>query len=201
MIKKTALLPVGLLLGSDPVVGRGLRPSPAGARHRPAGLSDSHVALLPEAGRRCVLEPQALRPVPVLGPLQAGAPEVGMDTPSEDEVMRALEKARPVQGGIPFLHEVQRNKVRIIVEPIADYVDPPRFYPAGRPGAAPPRPLQVHRLLQRGHPRRLADPAHHQLPRIARKWSTSTTTTCTWWATSIPDRAPAIPATRRLGVK
>ena len=43
--------------------------------------------------------------------------------------MRALEKANPVQGGLPFLHEIQRNNVRIVVEPIADYLDPPRVYP------------------------------------------------------------------------
>ncbi len=68
--------------------------------------------------------------VPVLGPLTADAP-VGqfMNPPSEDEVMRALEEARPVEGGIPLMHEVQRNNVRIVIEPIADYVDPPRVYP------------------------------------------------------------------------
>ena len=43
--------------------------------------------------------------------------------------MRALEKARPVQGGLPFLYEIQRNNVRIVVEPIADYIDPPRVMP------------------------------------------------------------------------
>jgi hypothetical protein len=66
---------------------------------------------------------------PVLGPLVAGAPEVALDPPSEDEVMRALEEARPVQGGLPWLHEVQRNNVRITVEPLQDKVDPPRHYP------------------------------------------------------------------------
>jgi hypothetical protein len=67
--------------------------------------------------------------VPVLGPLTAGGPAVALDPPSDDEVMRALEKARPVEGGIPFLSETQRNNVRIIKEKIADYVDPPRFVP------------------------------------------------------------------------
>ena len=41
----------------------------------------------------------------------------------------AFEKARPVEGGLPLLHEVQRNNVRICKEKIADYVDPPRFVP------------------------------------------------------------------------
>jgi hypothetical protein len=67
--------------------------------------------------------------VPIMGPLTAGGPAVALDPPSDDEVMRALEKARPVQGGVPFLHEKQRNNVRIIKEKIADYIDPPRFYP------------------------------------------------------------------------
>ena len=67
--------------------------------------------------------------MPILGPITPGSPEVGLDPPSDDEVMRALEKANPVQGGLPFLHEIQRNNVRIVVEPIADYLDPPRVYP------------------------------------------------------------------------
>lgn len=67
--------------------------------------------------------------VPILGPLTSGADIVALDPPSDDEVMRALEKAQPVQGGIPLLHEHNRNNVRIVKEKIADYVDPPRVYP------------------------------------------------------------------------
>lgn len=67
--------------------------------------------------------------VPVMPPIPPGAPHVSLDPPSDDEVMRALERARPVQGGIPFLHEVQRNNVEIVKEKIADYVDPPRVMP------------------------------------------------------------------------
>ena len=67
--------------------------------------------------------------VPILGPITEGGPAVALDPPSQDEIMRALEKARPLEGGIPLLHEIQRNNVRIVVEPIADYVDPPRVYP------------------------------------------------------------------------
>jgi hypothetical protein len=67
--------------------------------------------------------------VPILGPITAGGPAVALDPPSEDEVMRALEKAQPVQAGVPLLHERQRNNVHMIIEPIADYVDPPRVYP------------------------------------------------------------------------
>ncbi len=67
--------------------------------------------------------------VPVLGPISAGGPVQALDPPSDDEIMRALERARPVEGGLPLLHEQQRNNVRIVKEKIADYVDPPRFYP------------------------------------------------------------------------
>jgi len=67
--------------------------------------------------------------VPILGPLTAGGPVTALDPPSDDEIMRALEKARPVEGGIPFLQEMQRNNVRIVKEKIADYIDPPRVYP------------------------------------------------------------------------
>jgi hypothetical protein len=74
-------------------------------------------------------EQERYKRVPILGPLTTGGPAVALDPPSEDEIMRALEHARPVEGGVPLLHEVQRNNVRIIVEPVADYVDPPRVYP------------------------------------------------------------------------
>jgi len=43
--------------------------------------------------------------------------------------MRALERARPLQGGLPFLEEIQRNNVRIVKEKVSDYIDPPRVYP------------------------------------------------------------------------
>ncbi|MFN9369172.1 MAG: hypothetical protein ACK6CT_10495, partial [Planctomycetia bacterium] len=74
---------------------------------------------------------------PVLGPLQPGGPCEALDEPSDDEVMRALEKARPVQGNWPFLYEVQRNHVRISKCKISDYIDPPRHLPLVGP-------VQVH---------------------------------------------------------
>ena len=67
--------------------------------------------------------------VPILGPITPGGPTTALDPPSEDEVMRTLERARGVKGGLPLMHEIQRNNVRIVVEPIADYIDPPRVYP------------------------------------------------------------------------
>jgi len=65
----------------------------------------------------------------VLGPITEGAPAVAVDPPSDDEVMQALEEIHPVSGGLPLLHEKQRNNVRIVKEMIADYVDEPRVYP------------------------------------------------------------------------
>jgi hypothetical protein len=67
--------------------------------------------------------------VPILGPITAGGPSIALDPPSDDEVMRAFEKASPIQGGLPLLHEVQRNNVRIVKEKIADYIDPVRQVP------------------------------------------------------------------------
>ena len=74
-------------------------------------------------------EQERYRRVPILGPLPAGGTAGALDPPSDDEVMRALEDARPVEGGLPFMHEVQRNNVRIVRDLIGDYVDPPRVYP------------------------------------------------------------------------
>ncbi len=67
--------------------------------------------------------------VPILGPITSGSPAVALDPPSEDEVMRALEKIHPVSGNVPLLYEKQRNNVRMTIEPISDYVDPVRVYP------------------------------------------------------------------------
>jgi hypothetical protein len=71
--------------------------------------------------------------VPIMGPVTSGGEPRALDPPSPDEIMRALEKARPVEGGVPLLHEVQRNNVRIVPELIADYCDPPRVYPTVGP--------------------------------------------------------------------
>ncbi len=67
--------------------------------------------------------------VPILGPVTSGSEPVALDPPSDDEVMRALERARPIEGGIPFLHTQERNNVRIVKNKIADYIDPPKVYP------------------------------------------------------------------------
>ncbi len=66
--------------------------------------------------------------VPILPPIVDGVPE-GIDPPSDDEVIRLLEKARPNDGGVPFLETRYRNDVKIVKELVADYVDPPRCFP------------------------------------------------------------------------
>ncbi len=67
--------------------------------------------------------------VPILGPTSHGGPPAALDPPSDDEVMRALERVNSVQGGVPLLWEKQRNNVKIVKELTADYVDPVRVYP------------------------------------------------------------------------
>ncbi len=61
--------------------------------------------------------------------MTSGGPAIAIDPPSDDEVVQALEKARPTRGGFPLLNEKHRNNVRIVKEKLADYVDPPRFIP------------------------------------------------------------------------
>ncbi len=85
--------------------------------------------------------------VPVLGPLTAGGPAVALDPPSDDEVMRALEKARPVQGGIPFLSEKQRNNVRIVKRENRGLCGPATVRSDDRTSSVTSRSLQVHHLL------------------------------------------------------
>jgi hypothetical protein len=74
-------------------------------------------------------EKERYQRVPILEPLVPGGPTIALDEPSDDEVMRALEHARPMSGGLPLLHEIQRNNVRITKEMLADNIDPPRVFP------------------------------------------------------------------------
>ena len=98
--------------------------------------------------------------VPILGPITSGGPPVALDPPSDDEVMRALEKARPVEGGVPLLYERNRNNVRIVKYKIADYVDPPRVYPLIGPAQQHHAHYKCIDLLRRRPPHRLAGAVH-----------------------------------------
>ena len=66
--------------------------------------------------------------VPILDPVEGEhAPLFCLDPPTPDEVIRSLPDE--VGGGVPFLTEVHRNNVRIVVEPIVDRIDECRFFP------------------------------------------------------------------------
>ncbi|MDD3469268.1 MAG: hypothetical protein PHE53_04730 [Thermoguttaceae bacterium] len=70
----------------------------------------------------------------VMDPIVPGSPCVAMDPPSDDEVIRKLEEVRGAEGGVPYLHETQRNNVRIVKELMQDNVDAaPRMYPLAGP--------------------------------------------------------------------
>ncbi len=66
--------------------------------------------------------------VAIMGPVCDGH-AVALDPPSDDQVMRALDKARPVAGSFPFLETVHRTNIRITKELLADYLDPPQMVP------------------------------------------------------------------------
>lgn len=76
---------------------------------------------------------------PILGPIAPGAPDVGVDAPSDDEVMQSLERVRPCRGGVPLLWERYRNNVRIVKDKIVDRIDEPRVMPLVGP-------VQVHHV-------------------------------------------------------
>jgi hypothetical protein len=66
--------------------------------------------------------------VPVLDPVEGeNAPLFCMDTPSPDEIIRALPD--DTKGGWPFLAETSRNNVRMTAELIVDSIGECRFYP------------------------------------------------------------------------
>jgi hypothetical protein len=71
--------------------------------------------------------------VPILDPIPPGGPMIGLDEPSDDEIMRALERAHPIEGGLPMMYEVQRSDVRILKEKIADEIGEPRVIPLAGP--------------------------------------------------------------------
>jgi hypothetical protein len=132
MIKKTTYAMVGMLAATVLVTSMGCGFGSPVVLGPNLGLLGYPIPMTPYFQKReedAFWQHERYDRMPVLGPLTAGAPAVALDPPSEDEVMRALEKARPVQGGLPYLHEVQRNNVRIVVEPIQDAIDPPRVYP------------------------------------------------------------------------
>ena len=112
----TAMLSIGCLATHGPSMGLLSVPIPVSPYYQTKAEDDFWVK-------------ERYSRVPILGPVVAGGPQKALDPPSHDEVMRAFLKAHPLKTGIPFLYDVQRNDVRIVIDKIADYMDPPRFYP------------------------------------------------------------------------
>jgi hypothetical protein len=54
---------------------------------------------------------------------------IALDPPTDDQVIRVLNKARPIDGSVPGLEVTMRNVKGITKDLIADYVDPPRVMP------------------------------------------------------------------------
>lgn len=66
--------------------------------------------------------------VAILPPI-TDANHIALDPPSDDQVIRELNKARPIAGTVPGLETTFRNIKGITKEVVADYVDPPRVVP------------------------------------------------------------------------
>jgi len=66
--------------------------------------------------------------IAVLPPITE-ANHIALDPPSHDQVIRELNRIRPVAGGVPGLEVTYRNIKGITIELIADYVDPVRVVP------------------------------------------------------------------------
>ncbi|MGE0605891.1 MAG: hypothetical protein AB7O62_02105 [Pirellulales bacterium] len=129
-VKKASWLLYALVLGCFvPFSGCGWLGAPVTATGPSIGLLSFPIPLSPYFQKQQedrYWEQERYERVPILGPLTSGGPAVALDPPSPDEVIRAMPT---IEGGIPFGHERQRNNVRMTIEPIADYVDPPRVYP------------------------------------------------------------------------
>ncbi|MCA9191932.1 MAG: hypothetical protein KDB03_09225 [Planctomycetales bacterium] len=119
----------GLLLSSGLIASTGCVGITQGVNLGPFGVPIPISPYFQDAEENQFNNHERYERVPIIGPTTAGGPVVALDPPSDDEVMQALEKARPVRGGIPLLWEKQRDDVQIVKEKIADYVDPPRFIP------------------------------------------------------------------------
>jgi len=73
-------------------------------------------------------EQQRYEKLAVLPPITE-ADHIALDPPSDDQVIRALEKARPLAGSVPGLETTYRNVKGITKELMVDVVDPPRHFP------------------------------------------------------------------------
>ena len=67
--------------------------------------------------------------VAILPPIEDPESHIALDPPSDDQVIRELNRVRPISGSVPGLETTIRNVKGITKELIADYVDPPRVMP------------------------------------------------------------------------
>ena len=150
-------IPVG---GRDSAIDR-LRTGHVWPQPGRFGLSDSRFALFPEEGRRRLLEPQALRSGADPRPVPAGSAGNGLRRPVGRRSHAKIGEGPAGAGrnSFPVRNAAKQGPHRLRADP-RQRRSAPRDAP-GRTRAGPSRPLQVHRLLHRNHPRRLADPLHH----------------------------------------
>jgi len=66
--------------------------------------------------------------VAILPPITE-ANHIALDPPSDDQIIRELERVRPTAGSVPGLETTYRNVKGITKELITDIVDPPRVVP------------------------------------------------------------------------
>jgi hypothetical protein len=129
MTHRMAALPLGALLAAMSLTSTGCIGLTSGPALGPLAIPVPVSPYLQKLKEDQFWNHERYERAPILGPIVPGGPMVALDPPSDDEVVRAWEKANPQQGNFPFLWEKQRNNVRIVKDKIADYVDPPRVVP------------------------------------------------------------------------
>src|SRR6187431_52526 len=122
MIHRMAALPLGALLAAISLTSTGCIGLSAGPALGPLAIPVPVSPYLQKLKEDEFWNHERYERAPILGPIVPGGPMVALDPPSDDEVVRAWEKANPQQGNFPFLWEKQRNNVRIVKDKIADYV-------------------------------------------------------------------------------
>ena len=65
----------------------------------------------------------------VLPQITDASSHIALDPPSDDQVIRELNRVRPIAGSVPGLETTYRNIKGITKELVSDYVDPPRHFP------------------------------------------------------------------------
>ena len=124
--------------------------------------------------------------VPILGPVTSGGPPVALDPPSDDEVMRALEKTKPVEGGVPCFWERNRNDVRIVKSTRSPTMSIRRACTRSSVRPSSTTPITSARFTSKTFVAWAGRCRTRFATKSPRKSSTSTTTICTWLAMLTP---------------